>query len=266
MVFDRPTLERIGKSGIEIMRSMVDTSQRVKPHLGAEGIELAGGYGAYLGANGPCTQAGGMGVFEPITAGQLDALEAFYRTRKSRIQFKLSPLCDPHSASLAVSRATRVEEFEQVLAMPVEKEAPVPTLPGIEIREAKSDEFRIYHRTVTEAFMGVGPEVEGFDDIFEILFHDPNIFSFIAFANGEIAGGGALGVGNGIGWMQGAGVLERFRGRGIHKALLQTRLNLAHSQECELVCMGALPAGTSQQNAQKTGFEIAMTRISLEWD
>lgn len=266
MIFDRPTLEKTARSGVEIMRAMVETCQRLNPELGAAGIELAGGYGAFMGANGPTTQAGGMGIFEPLTSEHLDSLEEFYRTRGSRIQFKLSPLCDAASSSLAIARATRVEEFEQVLCRPVESPRAVEYGPGIEIRDAKFDEANVYTRTVAEGFGGIGPETNGFDQVFEMIFRAPNTYSFLAFADGEVAGGGALGAAAGVAWMQGASVLERFRGRGIHKALLQTRLNLASELGCEMICMGALPAGTSQQNAQKMGFQVAMTKVSLEWD
>jgi len=82
----------------------------------------------------------------------------------------------------------------------------------------------------------------------------------VGYENDRPVAGCSLNFSSGVAFMAGAAVAVECRGRGWHKAMQAFRLNLAAELGCDLICQGALPGSVSQQNAQKSGFEIAFTR------
>ena len=59
----------------------VEARARAFPESGARWIEVAGTLAMYDGASSPVTQTFGLGLFQPITAHELDEIEGFFRER-----------------------------------------------------------------------------------------------------------------------------------------------------------------------------------------
>ena len=88
-------------------------------------------------------------------------------------------------------------------------------------------------------------------------------FSFLAFVEGEPAGGCTLGLVDGIALLSGDAVLPRFRGRGIQKALIRHRLNLAAEAGVDLAIASTLPSTPSQRAYERNGFRVAYPKVEM---
>jgi hypothetical protein len=57
--------------------------------------------------------------------------------------------------------------------------------------------------------------------------------------------------------------IARFRRAGLHQELIAARLNEALAQGCDLATASTLPGSTSQRNYERSGFEVAYTRVTM---
>src|SRR5947209_6452583 len=63
-------------------------------HAEAAVLEIAGGVAVFTGAESPLTHAVGIGLKGPVSAAELDELEAFFRSRGARPAIDLCPFAD----------------------------------------------------------------------------------------------------------------------------------------------------------------------------
>ena len=96
--------------------------------------------------------------------------------------------------------------------------------------------------------------------MFEPAFHNPIFACFLAFLDGEPAGGGGLQIHDGVAQMGGAGTLPEYRHRGVQNALFHARLEFALGAGCDLADTMAQPGTTSHRNAERRGFRVLYTR------
>ena len=66
--------------------------------------------------------------------------------------------------------------------------------------------------------------------------------------------------------LAGASTIPGGRRQGAQNALLDTRLQTAASNGCDLAMMVAAPGSASQRNAERQGFRIAYTRTKWMLD
>jgi GNAT superfamily N-acetyltransferase len=90
-----------------------------------------------------------------------------------------------------------------------------------------------------------------------------DITRYIALLYGEIAGGAGLRTTQGVAQFAGAATLPAHRRHGIQSALLSTRLAEAATVGCDVGVITTQPASRSQQNAQRSGFDLLYTRAVL---
>ncbi len=88
---------------------------------------------------------------------------------------------------------------------------------------------------------------------------------YVAYADGEPAGAGALFVHDRLGWLGFAGTREQYRGRGAQSAILAARIEEARRQGCTIVTTetGELQEGrpsSSYRNIVRAGFREAGVR------
>jgi GNAT superfamily N-acetyltransferase len=105
---------------------------------------------------------------------------------------------------------------------------------------------------------------QGILDVMESFCHrsGPCCF-FLAFVDGEAAGGGVVSAYKGVGGLFGASTLPTLRRRGVQAALLNARLAWARDQSCDLVASIAQPGSASHRNIERSGFRVAYTRTKL---
>jgi GNAT superfamily N-acetyltransferase len=237
---------------------------RRRPEVGAAAEPIAGGRAVYAGPGSPLSEAKAMGLHGPVTEADFDRLEAFYFNRREPCRVFVCPMADRSLIEGLGRRGYRLSAFENFLAMPlVPDAAEPPATPGIEIRPVDPDEADLYARVVAPNFVGPEGPTPEVHDLTASMFGMGHASAFLAYVDGDPAGGGAVLIHGGVALLAGAATLPPHRNRGVHAALHHARLALARRSGCDLAAQGAEPGSTSQRNAERRGLRVAYTRAVL---
>ncbi|WP_224248005.1 GNAT family N-acetyltransferase [Hyalangium gracile] len=227
-----------------------------------EGIlEVAGGFALFHGPGSPLTQAIALGLDGPVSPADLDRVEAHLGRGGGAIPIELLPFAHPSLAQELARRGYRVSEFQQVLVRELTHRW--PESPQVEARPIHPHEARALARTVASAFLGREELSEEEATLMLPMTSMPGTTCFIALADGEPAGGGTVALHEGVATLSGAGVRERFRGRGLQQALIAARLDWAVRHGCTLASSSTLPGTSSQRNLERMGFFIAYPKVVM---
>ena len=170
-------------------------------------------------------------------------------------------MADPSLVEGLGRRGYRLSGFENFLAMPLVPDASEPpAMPGIEIRPAGPDAAELYASVVAPNFAGPEGPTDEHHDLIASMFGIGHSSAFLAYVDGQPAGGGAVLIHRGVALLAGAATLPAYRNRGVHAALHHARLALARSSGCDLAAQAAFPGSTSQRNAERRGLRVAYTR------
>lgn len=248
--------ERLEAAHAWSLLEFAQVSQRLQPEVGAAWLEVAGGHAIYAGASSPFTLAIGTAMRAPIRVQELDRIEEFFLGRGVPPAVDVCPYTHPSLLELLWARAYRPREIISVLCRDLrgEFEDLAPVAPGVALRWAASGDQAAWIELLAEGFfqMEPGPSRRA---ALTAMFHVCQSLNALVFVEGELAGTGSLRLPPGeIAEMFGACTLPRFRGRGLHAALLQFRLTHAREQNCNLALATAIPGSDSERNLQKHGF------------
>ena len=244
----------------------VETRARIDPDIGAEWIDVAGAYAMYDGVSSPLTQTFGLGLFDPVTAAELDRIEEFFRGHGAPVFHEVSPLADPQLLPLFAQRGYHPIELTSVMFRPLGEELSIETGNqeiGVRIIDPEG-EWELWARTAAKGWSEL-PEVS--DLMFglgEVTAKRKDGLSFLAELHGEPIATGVLVLHEGVALLGGASTIPEGRRQGAQLALLESRLRYAAENGCDLAMMCALPGSASQRNAERQGFWIAYTRIKWQ--
>ena len=273
----------------------VDARARLFPDSGATWIEVAGTRAMYDGASSPMTQTFGLGLFQPATAADLDAIEAFYDERGAPVFHEVSPIADPGLPALLTARGYHPFEFSSVMYRPIDRAGlktratpgdagskPRATADGPEVAQPAgpdvnlapvgfSPAVRLIAKGEEELYARVSAAGWNASGVGEFMLELGRVNGvveglrlFLAELDGTPIAAGALGLCDGIAHLAGASTIPEGRNRGAQLALLDHRLRYAAVHGCDVALMAALPGSGSQRNAERNGFRIAYTRIKWQ--
>jgi len=238
----------------------VDARRRLWPESGACWMERAGTYAAFDGIDSPITQTFGLGLYEPLTADSLDAIERFFFDRGAPVNHEVSPLAGVETLELLASRAYRPIEISSVLFRPIEP-ASAESATNIRVRVIDSGEAQLCSDISARAWSHDHPELLGFlREMGIISAARTGTLCFLGEVDGQPGAAGALCIHEGVALCGGAATVSELRRRGLQSALLRARLRYAFEQGCDLAMMVAQAGSDSQRNAERNGFRIAYTR------
>lgn len=235
------------------------------PNSGAQWIEVAGAYAMYDGISSPVTQSFGLGLSEPVTADHLEQIEAFFQDRGAPVYHEVSPLADPGLLALLNQRGYQPMEFTSVLYCPLQ--------PGrwerqrakhIQVRVVDDSELGLWASTAARGWSEFAEAADFMLGLAEINANRGGAHSFLAHLQGQPIAAGGLSIHQGVALLAGASTIPEARRQGAQLALLDSRLQFAADQGCDLAMMGARPGSASQRNAERQGFRIAYTRIKWQ--
>jgi GNAT superfamily N-acetyltransferase len=240
----------------------VKTLQRLHPERGFDYCEIAGGLAFIAGESSPLNQAVGMGLHGPVSEAEFNHFEAFYRDRNSPAQIVLSPYADPSLLGFVRDRGYRLTEFNSVMVCKLADFEPQPLADGVRLERVKPETAHRWAEVLVEGFSEYGPLPASLFEPYGLLPHGLN---FLAYVDGEIAGGaaGAIYAEHNLAAIFGAATLPKFRRRGVQNALFQARLQAAKAEGCEIAVVCTQPASGSQRNAERNGFRLAYTKTVL---
>lgn len=228
---------------------------------GAAFLEIAGGCAIFVGADSPLTQALGLGLNGPVSAAEVDTLEAFFRSRESKVSLDLCPLADPGLLEILGQRGYRVTEFNNVLVKPLSGAAIVL---APRVRRAIPGEGELWSHTVGRGFFDQMDLTTAEMDVGRAIFGMPGALCFLAAGpSGEPAGGGAMAVRDGLATLFADSTIASARRHGLHQELISARLNEAIALGCDTSTASTLPGSTSQRNFERLGFAVVYTKITL---
>ena len=237
----------------------VEARAKLEPAAGATWIEVGGTHAMFDGAESPCTQTFGLGLFDEVTDERLDEIEDFFTSRGAPVFHEVSPLADPSVLPLLNSRGYRPIEMSTVLYRELGSEEGPKS--NIQTRIVNDSEADLWAAT---SAVGWSTEMEGLADFMfafgRISARTAGGYPFLAELESKPIATGMLFMSDDVCILAGASTILEARNQGAQNALFAARLQFATEHGCRLAMMSALPGSQSQKNAQKNGFEIAYTR------
>ena len=228
---------------------------------GAAFLECGGGLAVFQGPESPLTHAVGVGLAGPVPKAEIDVLEGFFRCRGARDTIDLCPLADSGLLETLAARGYRATEFSNVLL----KELAGAEIAGApRVRRAGAGECDLWAYTVGRGFFEQAELTEEEMDVGRSLFRSPGSLCYLdVLETGEIAGGGALAIHEGLATLFADSTIAAFRGRGLQRELIAARLREAVERGCDLAVASTLPGSTSQRNYERMGFHVVYTKVTL---
>jgi GNAT superfamily N-acetyltransferase len=232
-------------------RAQAQQNDRLTLAAGGKSLAVGGGFAHHRGPGHPLNQA--LGLVDPVSADELSAVEAFLG---SPTVLELSPAADATLWPLLAARGYRVHQLQQLWVRELGDEGPASTAV---VRT--TDELRLSQ--VVGAGFGDTDHWQQTSPYFLTPLDVPGFLGCLALIDGEPAGGAFLGVVDGVALLAGDAVLPRFRGRGLQRALVQTRLRWAVEAGCTIACASTLPMTASQRSYEACGFHVAYPKLEL---
>ena len=180
----------------------------------------------------------------------IDQAVSDYRALGLIFRWAATPLCAP--ADLPARLRARGFESWPARGMACESSRELPPPPrGVTLERIERDTVEIYARTSLEGwaaempFTENGVELLREDILWSLAQRAPRFAYFMARADGEPAGTAGVVLKPTCGYLIGANVLPRFRGRGIYGALVAARLAALRAAGLGLACTLAREASSA---------------------
>lgn len=261
---------RIERAECRLLR---DACARVHLRLGDTvfAMPLAGGVAAFTEPGSPINKVAGLGFTGPPGEDALSAVEHAYETRGAPVQVEVATLADPAIVRALTARGYVLVGFEHVLGRALAEEERAARR-DIRIEHSGAAELEAWIDVVVSGF--ASPDIEGvasherYDrDVVGRVIRDfaqsAGVERYVAYRDGELAGGGSLRVHEGVAQLCGAATLPGHRRQGVQRALIETRLADAARAGCDVAVVTTQPGSTSQQNMQRLGFQLLYARAVL---
>jgi hypothetical protein len=264
---DRILSQKLERTEARANAGFVETRARLFPDSMAEWIEVGGAYAMFDGVESPLTQTFGLGVFDEITAVELDKLESFFKQHDAPVFHEVSPLADANLIGLLNERGYQPCELTSVMFQEIDGEMieNVPKNPAVKTRIIETGEEKLWAQTSAK---GWATEMEGMEDFMfqfgQISAQVNGGFPFLAELDDKPISAGMLFIYDDAAILAGTSTVPEGRRNGAQNALLDARLKFAAEKGCKIAIMGASPGSQSQKNAEKNGFRIAYTRTKWQ--
>lgn len=242
--------------------AFVDAQARVDPNSGAIWKIIGGTSVMFAGVGSPITQTFGLGMHQPLTEADLEAIERFFTSRGSQVFHEVCPLAGVDITAALVARGYRPIELSSVMYRPIDTDTSVGANPSLTVRQVAKTEGALYGNVSARGW-SEHPELMPYIEGFAKLSVDAAT-CFIAERDGQPIATAALFAGEGTALLAGASTIPAGRRQGAQNALLDIRLRTAASNGCDLAMMVAAPGSSSQRNAERQGFRIAYTRTKWQ--
>ncbi len=239
--------------------------QKTSPDIGAAEEEICGGHMIFAGLGSPIGRVTGAGLDRPFTAEDLTRAEEFYRGHNAPSQVDLCPLHEPSIFEMFKERGYAIVELNNVLYRKLDAtEVFPPTPPGCEIRRTPPEEAETSGAIVENAFFPDGAP-EAYRGLVAPFYQIGSALAFVASVDGELVacGTGLVIPEHRVFALCGAGTLAAFRGRGLQTALLRARMAAAAAAGCEYAVVVTNGGTTSQRNAERLGFRVAYSKVTV---
>jgi GNAT superfamily N-acetyltransferase len=234
------------------------------PTSGAGDHECPAGIAIFAGTGSPLTQGMAMGLRGPVTAAELDAIEArLCPSGTGARQLEVCAFGEPTLFALLADRRYRVTEWQLVWTRAVPDEPLAAPPPELVVRRMRPGEEELYcHVALAGALETEAVPAEAIQLILPTTFAD-GYEMYLAWLGDEAIGAATLCHADGVAFIMGSGVRPAFRRRGAQGALIRTRLNRARELGYSLACSNTQPGTSSCRNMERHGFAVAYPKLVM---
>lgn len=238
-------------------RDLAPRMAEILPNGGPPILDLGESLAFFAGDGSPVTQAGGL-----LSPEHLARIDAFYAGRATSWEAVLSCYSDAKGVDSLFAKGATMMNWENIQFRRLGDPVPSVDLPAeMEILEIGPDQLDEWSLAMTAGFeQDHEPDTE--DALLKIMRSNPATRRYMARWNGQCVGTAQMTARKSIVSFGGASTLPAFRGRGIQSALIQRRLRDAQGLG-EFAMIGGIPTSSSHRNAERAGFRIGVTLISL---
>jgi hypothetical protein len=254
-------LEKVQYASITMLRAATAAMSIRRPEVGACLADLAGACVAYNGSDVPLTCAIGVGTSTPADATDIEAIEAFYNSRKSPVRITISGRTHHGVNSLLASRGYKagasMENWWRPLADITARSVP----DDIQVLPATIDDADMWVRTVAAGFQESDAPVDDSKlpakllDTFYCFGFADGARPFLVRRNGTVAGGGVLHINGDSAHLRTTSCRFVHRRNGVQTALLNVRLQWALQAGCRFVFSSTAGIGASARNLERFGLQ-----------
>ncbi|HAT6955478.1 TPA: GNAT family N-acetyltransferase [Legionella pneumophila] len=226
-------------------------------------LEINGGAACFSGFDSFLSQVVGWGFkTEPNQyKAEIEAIESFYKSiGHHRVDIELCPFVGNHLINFLGQRGYCITELNNVSVLDLKNYHLIPNSEDdvFTVREVKQFELEEWAKRVAIGF--------GFLEAQEQFYKYANakgVLAFAAYDHGNLVAGATIAIHGDVCDLGVTSTLPVYRGKGLQKKLLSTRLNLAKQYGLEFATVTTQPGTVSDLNVQKAGFRCAYTRIKL---
>lgn len=225
-------------------------------------LKVAGGYAFCGGPDYPVNQMVGMGLYDEVTANDLDEVENFFRSRGVPSAVVLSPLAHESLRALLGERGYAIAEFNSVLIRRIQAEEPFTPPTGMFIERVTPETLASWMAVIAKGFE---QDIVVAESVFGGFAALPGATPFLARIEDKVVGGagGRIVPESRIAALYGTATLPDYRGRGVQTALIARRLHEAALHDCEYAVVSTMPGSGSQRNMERRGFRVAYTKAVM---
>jgi GNAT superfamily N-acetyltransferase len=251
-----------------IVQSMRVTRSEFPPVV----LPISGGQAVFAGPASPINKVIGLGFDTDLDVAALEHVEREWRDRGEPVRIELSILANPSVGAALTTRGYGLHGFENVLALPLDRESDGADGGDVAVEIAGDAEFETWIGIAIDAFTNldgtgsVAPDELSREQLRQVLgemLGVPGFTRYLARVDGVAVGEAAMRIDGDLAQLAGAGTLPHARGRGVQKALLRRRVADARAGGCTLAVVTTAPGTRSQENVMRRGFELLYTRAIL---
>lgn len=225
-------------------------------------LEINGGAACFSGFESYLSQVVGWGFSSKAKQfrHEITAIEHFYQALgHPRVDIELCPFAGNDLACFLSDEGYRVSELNNVSFLDLKAYQKIDcSSDEWLIRPVRTDELDVWARHVALGF--AYPEAE---EQFSYYARATGVVAFGAFVHEQLVAGATLALHGAFCDLAVTSTLPAYRGRGLQKRLLATRLNFAKDQGLHVAMVTTDPGSISDLNIQKLGFRCAYTRIKM---
>jgi predicted GNAT family acetyltransferase len=219
---------------------------------------VAGGVLTFVHPSSPVNGARGLGLTGPLSENDLMQVEGFFGEHRSAVRIDVCPSLDSSLPGRLSDRGYRRRDSLAVLYRPLQPPLPLPPAAvEIQVTHASSDQGGLWISTTASGFDASDDPHDRTLSVLAGNFSAANSIPYLAWIRGKAVGGGALFVDDRAAELGSDSTLPAFRKRGVHTALIATRLVEASRMGLDLAVFCAEPESESQHNAERLGFQVA---------
>jgi GNAT superfamily N-acetyltransferase len=243
---------------IERAHAMQLERTRAARGSGAPALVVGGGFAVSHGVRSPFSAAIGMGIGAPVTARDVDRIEAHLGLGGGPVRIEVTPFADASLTEELGRRGYQLERFFQVWTR-----EPSPSGQDGAIRIAEPAEAAEWVEIFSRSFLGTPTQSDAQREALGAMLVADGSVPWLAEVAGAAVAVALSSSEGGVAWLSGAGVLPASRGHRLQEKLVRARLAWAFSRGCDLAASATEPGTPSQRTLERCGFWAAYPKAVL---